>query len=56
MVFNVNVGFSGLENKAAKETEGKKYALFVGDTVVVNEVGNNPFLSVRKRECFSQYI
>lgn len=39
MVFNVSVGFSGLENKSATDDEGKKYALFVGDTVVVNEDG-----------------
>ena len=38
MVFNVNIGFSGLENKDAKDSDGKKYALFVGDTVLVNEV------------------
>ncbi len=40
MVFNLNVGFSGLKNSDAKDKEGKTYALFVGDTVVVNEVGN----------------
>lgn len=38
MIFNVNVGFSGLINKDAKDGEGKKYALFIGDTVLVNEV------------------
>ena len=38
MVFNVNVGFSDLENAEAKSSEGKKYALYVGDTVLVNEV------------------
>jgi len=38
MVFNINFGFSSLENKDAKDSEGKKYALFVGDTVMVNEV------------------
>lgn len=36
MVFNVNVGLSGLTNKEATEKEGKVYALFVGDTVQVN--------------------
>ena len=34
MVFNVNLGLSGLEDTKAK----KKYALFIGDTVLVNEV------------------
>ena len=38
MVFNVNAGFSGLVNESADNSEGKNYALFIGDTVVVNEV------------------
>lgn len=37
MIFNVCVGLSGLENKEGKDTEAKKYALFVGDTVLVSE-------------------
>ncbi|KAK7862745.1 hypothetical protein R5R35_002513 [Gryllus longicercus] len=37
MVFNLNVGLSGLTNKDAQEKEGKTYALFIGDTVLVNE-------------------
>ncbi|ROT64052.1 putative FACT complex subunit spt16 isoform X2 [Penaeus vannamei] len=36
-VYNVNLGFSDLTNSEAKDSEGKKYALFIGDTVVVNE-------------------
>lgn len=39
-VFNLNVGLSNLVNKDAKEKEGKIYALFVGDTVCINEVRN----------------
>jgi nucleosome binding factor SPN SPT16 subunit len=38
MVFNVNVGLSGLTNKEASDQEGKVYALFIGDTVQVNVV------------------
>lgn len=38
MVFNINVGFSDLENPDAKDNEGKKYALFIGDTVIVTDV------------------
>lgn len=38
MVFNVNVGLSGLNNPDAKDKEGKTYALFIGDTIIVNEV------------------
>ncbi|XP_076171345.1 SPT16 homolog, facilitates chromatin remodeling subunit dre4 isoform X1 [Ptiloglossa arizonensis] len=37
MVFNVNVGLSNLTNSEATDKEGKVYALFVGDTVMVNE-------------------
>ena len=39
MVFNVNLGFAGLSNRAAEDSAGKTYALFVGDTVLVGEVG-----------------
>lgn len=38
MVFQVSIGLSGLTNPDAKEDEGKTYALFIGDTVVVNKV------------------
>ncbi len=37
MVFNVYVGLSPLTNKDATDREGKTYALFIGDTVIVNE-------------------
>ena len=40
MVFNVNLGFTGLINKEASDKKGKDVALFVGDTVLVNE--DNP--------------
>lgn len=39
MVFSINVGFSNLDNSAGKDSTSKKYALFIGDTVMVNEVG-----------------
>jgi len=35
MVFNVNVGVTGISNKEAKDSKGKTVALFVGDTVEV---------------------
>ena len=38
MAFNISLGFSGLTNDDAKEDIDKVYALFVGDTVIVNEV------------------
>ncbi|XP_047357089.1 FACT complex subunit spt16 isoform X1 [Vespa velutina] len=37
MVFNINVGLGNLSNLDATEKEGKIYALFIGDTVMVNE-------------------
>ncbi|KAL6266265.1 hypothetical protein P5V15_003125 [Pogonomyrmex californicus] len=37
MVFNVNVGLANLTNPDATDKEGKTYALFIGDTVIVNE-------------------
>jgi nucleosome binding factor SPN SPT16 subunit len=37
MVFNIYAGISGLENREASEKEGKTYALFIGDTVLVND-------------------
>ena len=38
MVFCVNLGLSNLVNSAADDRLGKNYALFIGDTVLVNEV------------------
>jgi len=40
MIFNISVGFSDLDNPEAKTSEGKKYALYLGDTVLVNEVND----------------
>lgn len=39
MVFNVYVGLQNLQNKEASEKEGKLYALFIGDTILVNDDG-----------------
>ncbi len=50
MVFNVAVGFSGLENKSASDPEGKQYALFVGDTVVVNDASAATVLTQSKKK------
>lgn len=38
MTFQISIGFSGLENPDGTDEHSKTYALFVGDTVVVNEV------------------
>lgn len=37
MVFNINIGLINLENKDAKEDADKTYALFLGETVLVND-------------------
>lgn len=37
-VYNLCIGLSGLKNKEGTDKESKVYALYVGDTVLVNEV------------------
>ncbi|XP_065583558.1 FACT complex subunit spt16-like [Artemia franciscana] len=37
MVFNVSVGITDLKNQSASEKGAETYALFIGDTAVVNE-------------------
>ena len=37
MTFQVSIGFSDLVNSEAKEDEGKKYSLFIGDTIQINK-------------------
>jgi len=36
-VYNVSIGFQDLVNKEAQDSKAKKYSLFIGDTVVVEE-------------------
>lgn len=50
MVFNLNIGLSGLENKEASDKEGKNYALFIGDTVLVNEDSPASVLTMSKKK------
>lgn len=38
MTFNIHIGFSDIKNDASSDDGGKKYALFLGDTVLINEV------------------
>ena len=47
MVFNVAVGFSDLSNKDSDDPKFSKYSLFIGDTVVVQEVGAHCPVTVR---------
>lgn len=50
MVFNANIGLINLENKDAKEASDKTYALFLGETVVVNEEGAATVLTSSKKQ------
>lgn len=50
MVFTVHLGLADLANKEGKKQEEKTYALFIGDTVLVNEEGPATILtSVKKK-------
>ncbi|NXC10123.1 SP16H protein, partial [Orthonyx spaldingii] len=50
MVFSINVGLSELPNKEGKRPEDRTYALFIGDTVMVDEDGPAVVLtSVKKK-------
>lgn len=40
MIFNINIGLANLDNKNASDKEGKTIALFIGDTVLVNDDTN----------------
>ena len=50
MVFNVNVGVTGISNKEAKDSKGKNVALFIGDTVEVKAEGNASILTPAKKK------
>ena len=41
MSFQVSIGFSGLDNPDGKDEQSKVYALFIGDTIIVNEVSQS---------------
>lgn len=49
MSFIISVGFSDLSNRNAKDSKGKKYALFVSDTVIVCESGQPANLLTQKK-------
>ncbi|XP_065172620.1 FACT complex subunit spt16-like [Atheta coriaria] len=50
MVFNVNIGFQSLTNKEATDKEGKTYALFIADTVMVNDGVAASVITVSKKK------
>uniref|UniRef100_A0AAY4BU75 FACT complex subunit n=1 Tax=Denticeps clupeoides TaxID=299321 RepID=A0AAY4BU75_9TELE len=45
MVLSISLGLADLTNKEGKKEEQKKYALFLGDTVQINEVSERSALS-----------
>lgn len=49
MVLSISLGFADLVNKEGKKEEQKKYALFIGDSVQINEVR-----SIRKSRPFTE--
>lgn len=51
IVLSVSLGFSDLVNKDAKKEEQKKYALFLGDTIQINEVSSPVGVDPSKRLC-----
>ncbi|BFF98477.1 FACT complex subunit spt16 [Drosophila madeirensis] len=50
MVFNLHVGISNLTNPEAADTQGKNYALFIGDTVLVGETSPASVMTPSKKK------
>ncbi|XP_064546218.1 FACT complex subunit spt16 isoform X2 [Drosophila montana] len=50
MVFNLHVGISNLTNPDAADKEGKTYALFIGDTVLVGDQGPASVMTPSKKK------
>uniref|UniRef100_UPI00398E9FC7 FACT complex subunit SPT16 n=1 Tax=Pristiophorus japonicus TaxID=55135 RepID=UPI00398E9FC7 len=50
MMFSINLGFSAMDNKEGKTAEEKTYALFIGDTVQINEDGPASIITTVKKK------
>ncbi|XP_051565487.1 FACT complex subunit SPT16 isoform X2 [Myxocyprinus asiaticus] len=50
MVFSISLGFSDMINKEGKKEEQKKYALFIGDTIQINEEDQATVLTPVKKK------
>ena len=50
MVFNVNIGVTGLKEKSSKDSKSKEVALFVGDTVEVKDGEAGAILTGSKKK------
>uniref|UniRef100_A0A3B5A633 FACT complex subunit n=1 Tax=Stegastes partitus TaxID=144197 RepID=A0A3B5A633_9TELE len=57
MVLSISLGFADLVNKDAKKEEQKKYALFIGDTIQINEVSrSNEMTAEEKRRAHQKEL
>lgn len=50
MVFSISLGFADMINKEGKKEEQKKYALFIGDTIQINEEDQATVLTPVKKK------
>ncbi|GBL78293.1 hypothetical protein AVEN_114782-1, partial [Araneus ventricosus] len=50
MIFSINIGFSPLQKKTSDDKEAETYALFIGDTVLVNEGAPCTILTNNKKK------
>lgn len=50
MVFNVNIGITGLTNSNASDKQGRDVALFIGDTILVNDGAPATNLTMSKKK------
>ncbi|CAL1278690.1 unnamed protein product [Larinioides sclopetarius] len=50
MIFSINIGFSPLQKKGSDDKEAETYALFIGDTVLVNEGASCSILTNNKKK------
>lgn len=50
MIFSVNIGLTNLQNKEATDKEGKVYALYIGDTILVNDGQPGTTLTISKKK------
>lgn len=50
MAFNISIGFTNLKNSNASNENDKTYALFLGETVVVNENEAATIITASKKQ------
>merc|ERR1719245_1356418 len=50
MVFNVNIGVTGIKERSSKDSKSKEVALFIGDTVEVKDGEAGVILTASKKK------